>query len=143
MFTRKELGLDLPYRDHLLSQTLFLELFQHNLVSADGEIKGTTEEFNKYRSILARRYAERTAILYEMRKQLVKEAEKLLKIRDRSPREEILLKKILDELDFELTGDEIIETRHLKPPRRYLGSPEPMLSIFEHKLKEEEHRRKP
>ncbi|GFT38585.1 uncharacterized protein TNCV_4949021 [Trichonephila clavipes] len=67
MFTRKELGLDLPYRDHLLSQTLFLELFQHNLVSADGEIKGTSEEFNKYRSILARRYAERTAILYEMR----------------------------------------------------------------------------
>ncbi|GFY58314.1 uncharacterized protein TNIN_399161 [Trichonephila inaurata madagascariensis] len=171
MFTRKELGLDLPYRDHLLSQTLFLELFQNNLVSAEGEIKGTSEEFNKYRSILARRYAERTAILYEMRspigertllrmvhrlqffrepdlvggggkKQLVTEAEKLLKIRDRSPREEMLLKNILDELDLELTGDEIITPRELKPPRRYLGSPEPMLSIFEHKLKEEEHRRK-
>ncbi|GFR27581.1 uncharacterized protein TNCT_235121, partial [Trichonephila clavata] len=75
-------------------------------------------------------------------KQLVKEAEKLLKIRDRSSREEILLKKILDELDLELTGDEIIAPRELKPSRRYLGSPEPMLSIFERRLKEEEHRRK-
>ncbi|GFT38587.1 uncharacterized protein TNCV_4949041 [Trichonephila clavipes] len=113
-------------------------------------IKGTDLHYRNHLSAYSpQRNMERFTItdledmnlLYGL-KQLVKEAEKLLKIRDRSPREEILLKKILDELDFELTGDEIIETRHLKPPRRYLGSPEPMLSIFEHKLKEEEHRRK-
>ncbi|GFT65754.1 uncharacterized protein NPIL_190261 [Nephila pilipes] len=135
-------SLKAPYRDHLLSQTLFRELFQHNLVSADGRIKGSREEFNKYRSNLALRNAERTTLLYEMRSQLVEEADKLLKIRDRSPREEILLKRLLDELDLELTDSEICDSHKIESHHRYLGSTEPMLSLCERKIKEETYRMK-
>ncbi|GBN03639.1 hypothetical protein AVEN_198024-1 [Araneus ventricosus] len=131
------------YRDHLLSHSLVREMFRHNLVGAGGRFKKMRADLNRYRSALQRMYAERTAALYERRNQLVSEAEKILKIRSPGSREERRLKEILDELELELNDEEIPAPKEpLKVPRRYLGSSEPKLSIYERKLLEETQRNK-
>ncbi|KAF8770224.1 hypothetical protein HNY73_017781 [Argiope bruennichi] len=55
------------YRDHLLSRSLFRELFRHNLVGPDGRMKDNPDNMKKYLSFLEKMAAERRTALYEKR----------------------------------------------------------------------------
>lgn len=51
-------------RNHLLSTSLFMELFQHNMVSADGRIVANDEQLEDYYCFLVQRSKDKVIDLY-------------------------------------------------------------------------------